>query len=300
MLVGVHAFTERFMFIQKQIDCPYPTSLSHTVRAHGWVKLAPWHWDDDHNELTRPELLETGRSVLVKVSQSNFESIIVQINADILMPTEHESIKSIVKRWLSIDWDPSDAIRIATSVDQRVALFIKHGGGRFLRGSTFYEDLIKTICTINTNWASTRRMVLSLVNRLGEGVFPTPLEIISYGEDFLRKELRLGFRSRVIVESSRQLLEKGFIDDRGNLVRRDLKFEDLIALRGIGPYSASHLMMLTHDFGCIPIDSEVTRYCREHYDVEQEEIETFFQRWGKYRFLGYKLSRIVDDTNWTG
>ena len=125
-------------------------------------------------------------------------------------------------------------------------------------------------------------MVLSLVNRFGEGVFPTPLEVISYGEDFLRKELRLGFRSRVIAESSRELLEKGFIDDRGNLIHLDLKYEDLIALRGIGHYSASHLMMLTHNFGCIPIDSEVTRH-----------------RWGKYRFLGYKLSRIVEDTNWT-
>ena len=143
-------------------------------------------------------------------------------------------------------------------------------------------------------------MVSSLVNRLGEGVFPTPLEVIAHGEDFLREELRLGFRSSVISESSRQLLEKGFIDDRGILVQTDLKFDDLIALRGIGPYSASHLMMLTHNFSCIPIDSEVTRYCREHDNIEPEDIETFFDKWGEYRFLGYKLSRILDDTNWAG
>jgi 3-methyladenine DNA glycosylase/8-oxoguanine DNA glycosylase len=131
-------------------------------------------------------------------------------------------------------------------------------------------------------------------------VFPSPLEIIDHGEDFLRQELRLGFRSIVLAESSSQLLEKGFIDDQGNLVQTDLNFEDLVALRGIGPYSANHLMMLTHDFGRIPIDSEVTRYCKEHYDLEPEDIEFFFNKWGEYRFLGYKLSRIIGDTNWTG
>ena len=270
------------------------------MTAHGWVKLAPWNWDSDRNELSRPERLETGRIVLVKVSQSDTQSFIVKIDAETLERREHENLESTVNRWLSIDWDPRPAIRIATALDPRVALFIKDGGGRFLRGSTFYEDFVKTICTINTNWASTKRMVSSLVNRLGEGVFPSPLEVIDHGDDFLRHELRLGFRSSVLAESSRQLLGKGFIDDQGNLVQTDLKFEDLIALRGIGPYSASHLMMLTHDFGCIPIDSEVTHYCREHYDVEPEDIETFFGKWGKYRFLGYKLSRIIGDTNWAG
>jgi len=282
------------------ITCRFPTSLLHTVTSHGWVNLAPWSWDVDKEELARIERLPNGKLVPVKVTQSAPRSFLIHLYTDGPTAFELKDIETTVKHWLSDDWDPRPAISMATSLDSRIARFIQQGGGRFLRGSTFYEDFVKTVCTINTNWPSTIRMVSSLVNRLGEGGFPTPLEITSYGEDFLRKELRLGFRSRVIVESSRHLLEKGFIDDRGNLVRRDLKFEDLIALRGIGPYSANHLMMLVHDFGYIPIDSEVTRYCREHYDVEPGEIETFFHRWEKYRFLGYKLSRIVDDTNWIG
>ena len=169
------------------------------MTAHGWVKLAPWRWDSGNNELSRPERLGNGKLALVRVFQSDARSFIVEIDAQTLEQSEHENIESTVKRWLSIDWDPKSAIRIATALDPRVALFIKNGGGRFLRGSTFYEDFVKTVCTINTNWASTKRMVSSLVNRLGEGVFPTPLGVISYGEDFLRKELRLGFRSRVIV-----------------------------------------------------------------------------------------------------
>ena len=279
------------------MDYHWPVSLYHTVTSHGWIKLEPWRWDSVNNELSRPERLRDGKLALVRVFQSDARSLVARIDAETLGQMEHENIESTIKRWLSIDWDPEPAIRIATALDPRIACFIKNGGGRFLRSSTFYEDFVKTVCTINTNWASTKRMVSSLVNRLGKGVFPSPLEVIDRGEDFLRHELRLGFRSSVLAESSRQLLEKRIIDDLGNLVQTGLKFEDLITLRGIGPYSASHLMMLTHDFSYIPVDSEVTRYCRGHCDVEPEDIEAFFSKWGKYRFLGYQLSRIIGDAN---
>ena len=117
---------------------------------------------------------------------------------------------------------------------------------------------------------------------MGGGVFPSPLEVINQGEYSLRQELRLGFRSAVLAESSRQLLGKGVIDDQGNLVQTDVKLEDLISLRGIGPYSASHVMMLLHDFSRIPVDSEVSHYCKEHYDIGAEDIETFFGKWGRH------------------
>jgi hypothetical protein len=133
------------------------------VTAHGWVKLAPWRWDSANNELSRPERLGPGRLAIIKVSQSDTRSLIVRIDAETLGQMEHEKIESTVKRWLSIDWNPKSALRVATTFDPRVALFIKNGGGRFLRCSTFHEDFVKTVCTINTNWASTQRMVSSLV-----------------------------------------------------------------------------------------------------------------------------------------
>ena len=283
--------------IHKPIKCLHPTSLYRTVTAHGWVHLAPWCWDMGSNELSRPERLGNGNIVSIKVYQVDALTLIAQIDVETLEQQEHEEIESIVKRWLSLDWNPVPAIRLSRMLNPRIAFYIKHGGGRFLRCSTFYEDFVKTVCTINTNWASTRRMVSSLVNQLGNGVFPTPLDIMGYGENALRKDLRLGFRARVLVESSRQLLEERWIDDEGNLKHKDIQFEDLIALRGIGPYSASHLMMLTHNFRRIPIDSEVPRYCRDYHNVDPQCIDTFFGAWGAFRVLGYKLSRIVDGTN---
>ena len=284
--------------MQKLIKCRSSVSLYHTVTSHGWVKLAPWNWDTANNELSRPERLVTGKIVLIKVSQSNVRGLNIRIDAEQLSQMELENIESIVKYWLSIDWDPEPVILATTTLDPHIALFIKNGGGRFLRSSTFYEDFLKTICTINTNWASTKRMVSSLVNQLGGGAFPTPLKVIRYGETYLRQELRLGFRARVISELSHVLLNQGIVDDQGKLIETNLKFEDLIRLRGIGKYSAAHLKVLCHDFSRVPVDSEVAKYLKDHYDIEPEEIQQFFAAWGLYKFLGYKLTRNMADADW--
>ena len=73
-----------------------------------------------------------------------------------------------MQRWLSADWEP--ALAIAALPD--VAQLIERGGGRMLRGSSFYEDFVKTVLTINTSWSATCRMVAALVAEPGGGSFP--------------------------------------------------------------------------------------------------------------------------------
>ena len=68
-----------------------------------------------------------------------------------------------MRRWLSADWEPAAAIAALPEA----ASLIERGGGRMLRGSSFYEDFIKTVLTINTNWSATCRMVTALVAEPG-------------------------------------------------------------------------------------------------------------------------------------
>ena len=272
-------------------------SLYDTVTSHGWVNLAPWKWDVNKNELSRPERLKTGNLVRVSVTQLDSKSFSTCIYIDKLDEQDFERIQTIVQRWLSIDWDPKPAIRMISKLDSRVADFINDGGGRFLRCSTFYEDFIKTVCTINTNWASTVRMVSALVETLGARTFPTPAEILTCGEEFLRERIKLGFRAKVVIDTTVELIRKGYIDDKGNLIHTNITFDNLIELRGIGQYSASHIMMLCHDFSHVPIDSEVTSYCKQQYGIDSKDIEPFFCEWGKYMALGYKLNQILLDDN---
>jgi N-glycosylase/DNA lyase len=78
-----------------------------------------------------------------------------------------------------------------------------------------------------------------------------------------------------------------------------VNYDYLISLKGIGPYSAAHVMMLLRDFSILPIDSEVSAYLRK-LGLDPKDAQDVFKHWHQYRFLGYKLKRTVDKNNWIG
>jgi 3-methyladenine DNA glycosylase/8-oxoguanine DNA glycosylase len=278
-----------------QIQAPFDISLKLTVESHGWVGLAPWHWDAEAEVLSRPDRLPTGHVVRLSVAQDSSSSISVTAESDVEVEDLSDARLS-VKRWLSLDWYPDEAIEAAVKVDTSIADVLRTGGGRMLRCSTFYEDFVKTVCTIQISWAGTRRMVDGLVALSGQGLFPTPVELQEMGETRLRNEVKLGFRARTVADSTRALLELGLIDEEGRADEDRISREVLIGLRGIGPYAANHMAVLLHDFSGIPVDSAVTSYCRESLGVEPGDIEDHFAAWGNYRFLGYRMDRIARRT----
>jgi N-glycosylase/DNA lyase len=131
-------------------------------------------------------------------------------------------------------------------------------------------------------------MVKSLYNDLGNGNSPTPSQIISTNEDHLSTNLKLGFRSKVIIETTTKLLEKNIINIEGHETDKTT-YQNLLSIKGIGPYTASHVMVLLHDFSRIPIDSEVSNYMKTNYSLTVDQISDFYNPWEKYKFLGYKI-----------
>ena len=154
---------------------------------------------------------------------------------------------------------------------------IENGGGRLLRCSTFYEDFVKTVCTIQIAWSGSLRMVAALVEA-GGGLFPTPVRVLELGDAGLR-ERGTGFRARSLFEGTETMLERGLIDEAGHTASGPVSYDDLLALWGIGPYAAAHMAVLQHDFSRIPVDSEVTSYCRDRYGIGQNEIDAHFEPW---------------------
>jgi N-glycosylase/DNA lyase len=158
-----------------------------------------------------------------------------------------------------------------------------------LRGSSFYEDLVKTVLTINTAWSSTRRMAAALVAEPGEGAFPTPTAVLDYGEERLRERAKLGFRAATVMRATRRLLEDDAIDRDGE-GRPD--YDYLIKLYGIGPYAAAHCRLLLHDFSRIPVDTVVTAYLRQRHAVDPASFAVSRAHWGDFLALGYRLERL--------
>ncbi len=274
--------------VKTDLALPYQVSLRGTVRSHGWVMLAPWGWDDSACALWRRDRLSSGRTARIQATQPDAGRIEVAVEGDGLSGSDVDEAAGLVRRWLSLDWDPAGAITAIRGVDPEAAETIERGGGRLLRCSTLYEDFVKTVCTIQIAWAGSLRMVAALVEA-GGGLFPTPARVLELGEAGLR-ERGIGFRARALAEGTEAMRERGQIDEAGRAAG-PVSYDDLIGLWGIGPYAAAHVAVLQHDFSRIPVDSEVTAYCRDRYGIGPKEIDAHFEPWGEFRFLGYRLTK---------
>jgi 3-methyladenine DNA glycosylase/8-oxoguanine DNA glycosylase len=263
----------------------WPVDLRLTVASHGWVYLAPWYCDPETGRLGRHELIGNRLGRIEMAQRDPVSMIIVWEGFDAAALPE---IKKRVRRWLSADWEPASAM---AALPQDAAL-IALGGGRLLRCSSFYEDFVKTVLTINTSWSSTCRMAAALVAEPGEGAFPGPEALLDYGEERLRERAKLGFRAATVVSSTRQLRNDGAIDAAGDAQPERLDHDYLVSLKGIGPYAAAHCRLLLHDFSRIPVDSAVVAYLRERHGCGPAEFAASRSSWGPYLALGYRLTRL--------
>ena len=260
----------------------FPIDLALTVASHGWADLAPWRWDPETGVLARGERIGGELGTIAAVQR---EPAAISVAWDGFGADAGPEIIRRVERWLSADWDPADAVAL---LGEDAAL-IGRGGGRMLRCSTFYEDFVKTVLTINTAWSSTRRMAAALVAEPGGGAFPGPEAVLDYGEALLRGRAKLGFRAPTVISATRRMLEDGTIDRAGD-GRPDHEY--LLALSGIGPYAAAHCRLLLHDFSRIPVDSVVTAYVRERHASDPAAFAASRAAWGAYLALGYRLARL--------
>ncbi|MFH1573872.1 MAG: endonuclease III domain-containing protein [Acidobacteriota bacterium] len=104
------------------------------------------------------------------------------------------------------------------------------------------------MCTVNCSWANTVRMVAALCERFGEPVvgsspsaftFPQPGAIADAGNEDLRGA-KLGNRAGWIRGLARQVVEGDLVMSTWiGRTDADRLREELLRLKGIGPYSAN-------------------------------------------------------------
>jgi 3-methyladenine DNA glycosylase/8-oxoguanine DNA glycosylase len=269
----------------------WPLDLALTAASHGWAYLAPWRWDPDAAILARSERIG-GRLGRVAVAQSDLAAVTVRWDG--FEPSDLPEIRRRVGRWLSVDWEPAAAIAALRPGLPQAAALIARGGGRILRCSTFYEDFVKTLLTVNTGWSGTCRMAAALVLEPGGGAFPEPGIILDYGEARLRERAKLGFRAATLLAATRRMLEDGAIDAAGEGRLDRLDHDYLIGLKGIGPYAAAHCRVLLQDFARLPVDTTVVAYLRRRQGCDAAEFALRHAACGPYLALGYRLLRLCD------
>jgi 3-methyladenine DNA glycosylase/8-oxoguanine DNA glycosylase len=274
---------------EARLDLAWPIDLGLTVASHGWVHLEPWRWEAETGTLSHAERIGD-RLGTVFLRQRDPTTLVV--SWDGFRDKTQPEILRRAARWISAEWNPEAAIAALGVGFADEATQIAQGGGRLLRCSTFYEDFIKTLLTVNTSWSGTCRMSAALVAEPGGGAFPPPQAVIDYGEERLRRIAKLGFRAPTAVVATQRMLDDGVIDAEGHGSEERLDHEYLVSLKGIGPYAAAHCRMLMHDFSRIPVDSVVVTHLRERHGTTPAEFIAARAECGVYLGLGYRLMRL--------
>jgi N-glycosylase/DNA lyase len=262
-----------------------PVDLRRTLASHGVAELLPNRLDETAWTL-ETALAVNGRARTVRVREGRPGYAHVDGASDVL---------DVVRHMLRLDEDLSRFYAMIADDDQLA--WARRGAGRMLRSPTVFEDVVKTVCTTNCAWSGTVRMVTALVEYLGvEGrTFPDPVAMAEAGEGFYRDVARAGYRgpylraiAAAVADGSLDLEE---LDGRTDLPDDEVA-ERLLALPGVGPYAAAHIMMLLGRYGRLILDS----WTRPKYSrlttgrkISDRTIERRFRRYRDFAGLAFWL-----------
>jgi len=281
-----------------------PVDLVRTLASHGVASLPPFFPDGTNGTLTATLAVDGGART-VEIRRAGRGAISVAAAGGGLV--DEAAIAAAVRHVLRLDADLSDFYGMATHDPQ--LSWVVSGAGRMMRCQTVFEDVIKTICTTNCTWSATERMVDALVGHLGrrapgspaEGTagraFPGAEAMAEAGEDFYRDVARAGYRGaylRSIAESvASGRLDLDVLDAGHPAELPDDEVEArLLALPGVGPYAAAHIMMMLGRYSRLILDSWTRpTYARVvgRKRVADRTIVRRFKPYGPYAGLAFWL-----------
>ncbi len=279
-----------------------PVDLRRTLASHGVASLAPQRID------TERSLLETtldvdGAPRVVSVGPGRPGEVVVRADGGALPLRQKTAVLATARHVLALDEDLRPFYELAAD-DPELAWVIA-GAGRMLRSTSVFEDVVKTVCTTNCAWSATVRMTDALVNELGAAAvggsraFPSPEAMAEADPEFYRDVARAGYRGGYLLRLARDVAD-GLLDLE---LLRDPELDDtdvetrLLALPGVGPYAAAHVMLTSLGrYGRLVFDSWTRpTYARLRGRAASDEvIGRRFRRYGRYAGLAFWLYLTKD------
>jgi 3-methyladenine DNA glycosylase/8-oxoguanine DNA glycosylase len=275
-----------------------PVDLRRTLGSHGVADLLPNRLDETAWTL-ETTLAVNGRARTLRVSEGRPG----YARVDLLDDRDGEALLAQVRHMLRLDEDLSRFYALVADNDELA--WVTRGAGRMLRSPTVFEDVVKTVCTTNCAWSGTVRMVTALVEHLGAAgrhgrAFPVPAAMAEAGDDFYKDVARAGYRGpylRAIAAAVADgTLDLEALDGRSDLPDDEVA-DRLLALPGVGPYAAAHIMMLLGRYGRLILDS----WTRPKYSqlttgrkIGDKTIERRFRRYRDFAGLAFWLYLTKD------
>jgi 3-methyladenine DNA glycosylase/8-oxoguanine DNA glycosylase len=234
-----------------------PVDLWRTLNSHGFADLPPVFLDTTSRTLDLTIRVRRGAPRRIRIGAGRRGSARVELVGGAPTTSVLDQVRRAATHVLRLDHDLSDFYAAAAN-DPDLA-WVVTGAGRMLRSPTVWEDVVKTVCTTNCSWSLTTTMVRALVTHLGTpaaghaneplaNAFPDAATMAAQPERFYREVVRSGYRALNFVRLA-NLVASGDVDleSLGTESRVDLPDDEverrLLALPGVGPYAAAHIMM---------------------------------------------------------
>ncbi len=239
-----------------------PADLRRTLDSHGLTSLAPYRLEETVPALEATLPQRRGAPRTVRISPGRAGRARVELLGPAVSQAAGEALLATVRHMLRLDEDLSPFYALVDG-DEALGWVVTAGAGRLFRSPTVFEDVVKTICTTNCAWSATVRMSSALVEHLGEPspdgrrAFPAPAAMAAADESFYRDAVRAGYRGAYLRSLAASVAE-GSLDlealNDPDLADDEVR-ERLLALPGVGPYAAAHVMILLGRYRPLVLDS---------------------------------------------
>lgn len=277
------------------LTLPIPDDFSflETMNAHGWRVLLPFAWHDGTQTLERIERLKDGRVVRMTL-HAEADCVCIEVHETV----DEAEVIGKVRRMLQLDL-PVDRFHAFCDADHRLACIREKRQGRLLCSPTLWEDVCKVILTTNTTWTQTKLMTQRLVQSYGSPLasdpgcraFPTPQQVAAVPFEEFAATARFGYRNASIHSLAGEICRNEI--DLESLCNPYLPtpelWKRLLALRGVGPYAASCLMIYLGRYDRVNVDSWARMMVGKELGrpVTDKEVHAFFAPYGEWSGLVY-------------
>jgi 3-methyladenine DNA glycosylase/8-oxoguanine DNA glycosylase len=294
--------------LQLQLKGPggEPVDLWRTLVSHGVAELPPAALDEAARTLKVTVPIPRGAPRTIVIRDGRPRTARIDVLGRVPGTRTKDAVREVVARMLNLEENLAPLYE-AAAADPELS-WVATGAGRMLRSPTVFEDVVKTICTTNCTWSATVRMVTALVDHLGEEsvgkhgrAFPTASAMASSPEAFYRDVVRAGYRGAYLrtlaADVAGGVIDLESLRDTSPAELPDEEVaERLLALPGVGPYAAAHVMMLLGRHSRLVLDS----WTRPKYaslngrKASDRGIERRFARYGPHAGLAFWLFLTKD------
>jgi len=283
-----------------------PVDLARTLASHGFATLAPLGLDEAARTLEVTVRPVRGRPRRARIGPGRGGRARIDVLGPRPGPRVLADVEQGIRHVLRLEQDLSGFYARAAA-DPELS-WVATGAGRMLRSPTAFEDVVKTVCTTNCAWSATVRMVNALVSELGEPAiggegplthaFPTPLAMADAPESYYRETVRAGYRGAYLRQLA-SMVAGGELDLEALAAAPPQTLPDeelearLLALPGVGPYAAAHIMMTMGRNHRLILDSwtrpTYARLRGRTKAVPDATIRRRFARYGEHAGLAFWL-----------